>query len=138
MNVIVFGYVQRPETEAAFDRAIEEAQQRDAKLIVLHSSRGGVNTDVDEVMAYREVFEDIDRRLADAGIDYGLREFVKDRSVAEDVLELAEEAAADLIVIGLRRRSPVGKLLLGSNAQDIMLNTRCPVLAIPAPDDVTA
>jgi nucleotide-binding universal stress UspA family protein len=135
MNVIVFGYVlQRPEAEAALQRAIDEARHREAKLVVLHSARGGVNEDVEEVVAYRNAFEKLDEQLGNAGIEYELREFVKGNSVATDVLELAEETDAEMIVIGLRRRSPVGKLVLGSNAQDIMLNTSRPVLAIPAPD----
>jgi len=45
---------------------------------------------------------------------------------------VAEETAADFIVIGLRRRSPVGKLFLGSQAQQILLDAPCPVLAVKA------
>jgi nucleotide-binding universal stress UspA family protein len=48
------------------------------------------------------------------------------------MVEIADEEGADLIVIGLRRRSPVGKLVLGSNAQDILLSANCPVLAVKA------
>jgi nucleotide-binding universal stress UspA family protein len=51
---------------------------------------------------------------------------------AEDLINVAEEVNADLIVIGLRRRSPVGKLILGSNAQRILLDAPCPVLAVKA------
>ena len=135
MSVIVYGYVRRPEAEAAFQLEIEEAQHRDAKLVVLHSSPGGPREDVDEVIEYREAFEDIDEHLASFGIDYELREFARGQSVPDDVLDTAEEYGADLIVIGLRRRSPVGKLILGSNAQDILLNAQCAVLAVPATDD---
>ncbi len=51
---------------------------------------------------------------------------------AEDLISVAESEAADFIVIGLRRRSPVGKLILGSNAQRILLDASCPVLAVKA------
>ena len=51
---------------------------------------------------------------------------------AEDLINVAEEVSADLIVIGLRRRSPVGKLILGTNAQRILLDAPCPVLAVKA------
>jgi nucleotide-binding universal stress UspA family protein len=52
--------------------------------------------------------------------------------VADDLIAVAEETSADFIVIGLRRRSPVGKLILGSNAQRILLDAPCPVLAVKA------
>jgi len=51
---------------------------------------------------------------------------------AEDIIAVAQEVSADFIVIGLRRRSPVGKLILGSNAQRILLEAPCPVLAVKA------
>ncbi|MBC7307670.1 MAG: universal stress protein, partial [Dietzia sp.] len=47
----------------------------------------------------------------------------------------AHELGADMIVIGLRRRSPTGKLLFGSNAQRILLEANCPVLAVKAPTE---
>ena len=50
----------------------------------------------------------------------------------DDLIVTAEDAAAAFIVIGLRRRSPVGKLLLGSNAQRVLLDASCPVLAVKA------
>lgn len=43
----------------------------------------------------------------------------------------AEQVDADMIVIGLRNRSKVGKLLLGSAAQEILLGAPCPVVGIP-------
>jgi nucleotide-binding universal stress UspA family protein len=55
---------------------------------------------------------------------------VRGHEPAEDLINIAEACDADLIVIGLRRRTPVGKLILGSNAQRILLDAPCPVLAV--------
>jgi nucleotide-binding universal stress UspA family protein len=57
---------------------------------------------------------------------------VRGMEPAEDLIAVAEEIEADFIVIGLRRRTPVGKLILGSNAQRILLEAPCPVLAVKA------
>ena len=49
---------------------------------------------------------------------------------ADEILGIAREVEASAIVIGLRRRSPVGKLILGSSAQQILLEADCPVVAV--------
>ena len=70
--------------------------------------------------------------LDGAGISHEVRQLVRGLEPAEDIIAVAEEVSADFIVIGLRRRSPVGKLILGSNAQRILLEAPCPVLAVKA------
>ena len=45
---------------------------------------------------------------------------------------LLHHAGLPVLVIGLRRRSAVGKLLLGSTAQEILMTVSCPVLAVKA------
>jgi len=115
---IVVGYSSRPEGRAALLRALSEATLRTAGLIVLH----GADDDLDELTT------DLDA----AGVPYELKASGEGSDPAEDLIELAEEADAAFIVIGLRRRSPVGKLLLGSNAQRVLLDASCPVLAVKA------
>jgi len=61
-----------------------------------------------------------------------VRALVRGKEPADDLIEIAESESAVLIVIGLRRRSAVGKLLLGSNSQRILLDANCPVLAVKA------
>ncbi|MGA8255894.1 MAG: universal stress protein [Nocardioides sp.] len=125
MATVVVGYVPKPEGEAALVRAIEEAQLRDADLIVVnsHRSRGDVGEpDLGHAKA-----------LLDAsGVSYEVRQLVRGFEAAEDLISVAESHDADLLVIGLRRRTPVGKLILGSNAQRVLLDAHCPVLAVKA------
>ena len=61
---------------------------------------------------------------------FELRQPVRSRDAADELAEVTRETGADLLVIGLRRRSAVGKLLMGSAAQRILLDVDCPVLAV--------
>ncbi|MCT1776528.1 universal stress protein [Brachybacterium sp. p3-SID957] len=58
------------------------------------------------------------------------------RDVGEFLLDLSEELEATLVVIGLHRKSPIGKLNLGASARRVVLGASCPVLAVK--DDPTA
>jgi nucleotide-binding universal stress UspA family protein len=129
---IVAGFLRSPEGRAALDRAIEETRDRDGELLVVHSMKGGERDEAQQVLTYRAEFEQLEARLASEGIRYRLVEYARGNSPAEDLLRAAREEEADLLVIGIRRRSPVGKLVLGSNAQEILLNADCAVLAVKA------
>ena len=76
--------------------------------------------------------DDLAAELAASGVSYQIRTPADVHDSAEELLRTAETTSADFIVIGLRRRSPVGKLLLGSNAQRVLLDAACPVLAVKA------
>jgi nucleotide-binding universal stress UspA family protein len=131
---IVTGFLRSPEGRAALDRAIEEAHLRDGELLVVHSMRGGERDDEEQVLTYREEFEQLEARLAQEDLRYRLVEYARGNSPAEDLLKAAADEDAQLLVIGIRRRSAVGKLVLGSNAQKILLQADCPVLAVKAAD----
>jgi nucleotide-binding universal stress UspA family protein len=82
--------------------------------------------------------ESVEQRLASSGVEHELTQLVASKDAADQILRLADELNAELIVIGLRRRTPVGKLILGSQAQTILLEAECPVLAVkshPATSD---
>jgi nucleotide-binding universal stress UspA family protein len=129
---IVVGYIASDEGRAALDRAIEETRLRAGQLVVVHSMRGGQRDEAAQAAAYRRELRAVEERLAAEGITYTVRELVRGKPAGDDLAAFANEESADLIVIGLRRRSPVGKLVLGSNAQDILLQADCPVLAVKA------
>ena len=132
MGTVVVGYVPKPEGEAALSKAIDEAKLRGTKLVVVNSHRGGQEFDGDAALKAEKDMDAVRARLDEAGVSYDLRQLVRGLEPAEDLIGIAEDSGADLIVIGLRRRTPVGKLILGSNAQRILLDAHCPVLAVKA------
>lgn len=135
MSIIV-GYVPTREGRAALRRAAQEAQLRRTKLIVVNSHRGGRDFDHEEAQRFEDELGQVQHRLDAEGIEHEVRALVRGNEPSEDLIEVAQECDADFIVIGLRRRTPVGKLVLGSNAQRILLDSSCPVLAVKAgPED---
>ncbi len=132
MGTIVVGYVPKPEGKAALRRAAEEAKLRDSRLVVVNSHRGGREFDRDDAIETEAQLEEVTSELKTHGIEHDVRQLVRGMDPAEDLVNVAAEVGADLIVIGLRRRSPVGKLILGSNAQRVLLDAPCPVLAVKA------
>jgi Universal stress protein family len=117
MGTIVLGYVAKPEGDAALARAVAEAKLRGASLIIVNTQS---HSEPDLEM------------LELSGVSYVIRSFSPDVEVADELVGIAHDHEAELIVIGLRRRSPVGKLILGSSAQRILLDAQCPVLAVKA------
>lgn len=118
-STIVVGYSSKPEGHAALERALAEATLRHSQLIVVHTSAE------DEVAS-------LTAQLEGSGLEFEIRQAPDALDPAEELISAAEGSGADFIVIGLRRRSPVGKLLLGSNAQRVLLDASCPVLAVKA------
>jgi nucleotide-binding universal stress UspA family protein len=129
---IVVGYVPTKEGRAALRRAADESLLRKSKLIVINSQRGGRDFDGEEATRFESELRRIQGELDQEGLEHEVRQLVRGNEPAEDLIAVAEEENADFIVIGLRRRTPVGKLILGSNAQRILLDASCPVLAVKA------
>ena len=127
MSVVV-GYVPTREGETALDHAVGEARSRGARLVVVNTSRGDAL--VDERYVDDEQLGRLRDRLAQDGVPHDVVHATRGRDASEEILAVAEERRAQLVVIGLRRRSPVGKLLLGSTAQRVLLDAPCPVLAV--------
>lgn len=125
---IVVGYLATPEGAAALEAAAREAALRSAKLVVVVSDKGRL--DADARLGRDAELDQVRATLEAKGLAHEVRQINRGRDVADDLVDTAEEFGASMIVIGLRRRSPVGKLILGSNAQRILLDAPCPVLAV--------
>ncbi|MDX3525469.1 universal stress protein [Streptomyces sp. ID05-39B] len=130
MTVLV-GYVPTPEGEAALRAGIDEARLRGERMLVVNASRGDAY--VDPRFAQEPDLAHVREDLAALGVEFDIRQVLGAGDAAEEIIELAERADVSLVVIGLRRRSAVGKLIMGSAAQRILLGAGCPVLAVKAP-----
>lgn len=129
MSTIVAGYVPSPEGEAALTWAIEHAQQQGARLVVVATTGAGTEIGVSE----EQEIDALAERITAAGVEHDVHHFYGGGGAADAILTHARTDRADLVVIGQRRRSPVGKLVMGSTSQAILLEADCPVVAVKAP-----
>ena len=117
--------IRRREGRDALEAGVEEARHRGARLLVSHVADESRDPS-------RDPLADLRGELDAAGVDYELRPDYAGLSPADHLVNLSVAEHAQLIVIGLRRRSAVGKLILGSSAQRVLLEAPCPVLAVKA------
>jgi nucleotide-binding universal stress UspA family protein len=127
---ILVAYAPRPEGQAALDKGLEIAKRRQERLVVVNASPGGNHEDPSK--ADVQDVERVEALLAASGLDVQFKQFVRGKSVVTEIEELVGALQVSLVIIGLRKRSAVGKLILGSVAQDILLSVACPVLAVKA------
>jgi nucleotide-binding universal stress UspA family protein len=130
--MIVVGYSADPFGRAALEHGIAEAKLRGTTLRVINSTTGEAY--VDTHFAQPGEVHDIEDRLANCGVEYELSQPVG-VDAAEELLKAMDRNDAELLVIGLRHRSPVGKHLLGSISQQLLLECPKPVLAVK-PDEL--
>jgi nucleotide-binding universal stress UspA family protein len=127
---LLVAYVPRPEGEAALEKGLEIAKRRDEHLVVVNASAGGGKTDPSAVDG--DDVERVQAILKNSGLNAEFRQLVRGKSAVEEIESLVESMRVSLLIIGLRKRSAVGKLILGSVAQDLLLSVSCPVLSVKA------
>lgn len=125
---IMVGYVPTPVGEAAVQSAISEAKLRNQELLIVNSVREGSR--VDKSVASDEDLQRLRTAADEAGVTARILRPSHRDDLADEILELAAEHDVSLIVIGLRQRSQVGKFIMGSHAQRILLQADRPVLAV--------
>jgi nucleotide-binding universal stress UspA family protein len=127
---IVVGYTPTSAGRAALNTAIAEASKSDRPLVVVNTSRGDALDD--PAFAQPADLDWVRATLEEAGVPFTIRQEVRGREAADELIDVLEEVGAELCVIGIRRRSAVGKMVLGSNAHRILMDSPCPVLTVRA------
>lgn len=124
---VVVGYVPNPYGEVALAAGVEEARRRGSAVVVVNATLGDAY--VDQRFVGESAVPALRARLAALDVPAELRQSMG-ADVASLILDVAEETDADMVVIGLKPRSPVGKVLMGSVAQRVLLDAPCAVLAV--------
>lgn len=128
-----------PEGRQALRSAATAAGEKAQPLTVLHVLSG--SQDARAAAAEAEaVRREVDAELTRSGAAaqapaYDLRTAPPGSDPGAALVELVEASGAELVVLGSRRRSPVGKFLLGGTTQRVLLDVEVPVLVVKAPQD---
>ena len=129
---VVVGYVPTETGFLAVTEAVREARTFQVPIVIVNVV--GVSGFATPTAAEDQDLDSLTARLTSDGVEHSVQQIESGESVADLLLSVAEQAQARLIVVGLRRRSPVGKALLGSTAQSVILGANCPVLTVRAVD----
>lgn len=125
--VVLFAYTPHRPSEAAFEAAVRQARLREARLIIVNAHHGQSHDDPQ--LASPQQLKGLLARARAAGVDAEI-----DQPMGPDIptmlLNRAHGLPAEVLVLATRRRSNVGKLLMGSTAQRVIMEARCEVLLV--------
>ena len=127
---ILVGYDESNSAKDALKLAKDHAMALDAKVDVVTSMVGAKNNQYDDVRQAELGLEYAKALLEEDSIDCETHLLIRGLSPGEDLVQFAEDNQINEIIVGVRRRSKVGKLLMGSTAQHVILNAPCPVVTI--------
>ncbi len=129
MNIMV-GYDRSNVAKEALALAKKHAKAFDAKVYLLTALTQSPELQLDDIQKAEHELERLRISFKKDGIPCEIHAIVSSLTAGEALVQFAQGNDIEEIVIGVRRRSKVGKLLFGSNAQYIILQATCPVVAV--------
>ena len=127
---IVVGYKESKMAKAILDLVKQHAKAFDATVYLISSLEGGPAEKIEEIDAAKGELSYAEGVLKEAGIKAEADLLIRGLSPGEDIVEFAKDKKADEIIVGVKMKSKVGKFILGSTAQYVILNAHCPVVSI--------
>lgn len=128
---VLLAYIRTPEGDAALATAVEEARLRSTGAVVVNVTRPV--SEVDSPLSAEQLGDAVAAMFAASGVKAEFRLLPAGTDPAEGILKVVAETKPELVVIGMRRPTELGRRLLGSTAQHLILGVDCPVLAVKAP-----
>ena len=127
---ILVGYEKSAVAEEALALAKKHAEAFDAKVYLITSLTRSHELQLEDIQKSERELKNLRTQFTTEGIACETHAIVSAVTPGEDLVQFATDNEIDEIVIGVRRRSKVGKLLFGSNAQYIILQAPCPVVSV--------
>jgi nucleotide-binding universal stress UspA family protein len=127
---IVVGFDGSSPAMKALNLAKEHAKAFNAKIHLVTSLKGGHGERQEDIDKAKSDLKSAKKLLQDNGISCEEHLLIRGMDPGEDIVDFADEKKADVIFIGVLRTSKVAKLLLGSNAQYVILQATCPVITV--------
>jgi nucleotide-binding universal stress UspA family protein len=127
---ILLGYKEGRIGKRTMEVAVKQAKAFDGEVLIVTSLEGGDKTETHEIDEVEKNFEQIKVYFDEAGIKNETQLLIRGLETGEDIVTFAKEKNVDLVIIGVKNRSKVGKLLFGSTAQAVILESLCPVLVV--------
>ncbi len=128
--VIVVAYDGSEESDSAVSLAVSHAKVFKAEIRVVSSMEEGRENDLDEIESTKAKLEALEQSISKDGVTCKTHLLIRGFAPGEDIVRFASEVDADEIVIGIRKRSKVGKFIFGSTAQFVILEAECPVITV--------
>ena len=125
---VLIGYVPTPVGEAALEAGLAEAAAHGEDAVILNSPRRG--STVDSHLVDDQAGAELVERARTAGVTATVDHADHGADIVDTFEAVIERTSASVVVIGIRRRTPVGKLVMGSDAQRLLLELDVPVLAV--------
>jgi nucleotide-binding universal stress UspA family protein len=129
MNIVV-GYEGSRPSLSALKLAVMHAGALQATVLVVNSQPGGDESPKEQIIEARQHLMVAEELLAENGVRFETHLLVRGNMPGEDIVEFARDREADEIIIGVKRRSRIGKMIFGSNAQHVVLHAHCPVVTV--------
>lgn len=127
---IMIGYDGSNVSKDALALARDHAKAFGASIHIVTSIDKGSEGESKEISDAESGLEYAKSLFDTDSIDCRTHLLVRGLSSGEDLIGFAGEKQVDEIVIGIKKRSKVGKFLMGSTAQYVILNAKCPVLTV--------
>lgn len=127
---ILVGYDGTNSAKEALVLAKSHAKAFGASVEVITSMQKGTESERKDIEQAERGLEYARSLFEEDGIDCNTHLLIRGLSAGEDLVEFANENRIDEIIVGVKRRSKVGKLLMGSTAQYVILQAKCPVVTV--------